>query len=321
MKLNRRSVLASLAFGGLVGGRSSAQIGVDNEVVSVGDAAGLIDIEGMERLDALPSEFGKPDYQLSPNYGSKQPPEFYSKIARIIMRGAPIKCRPVDVARYFYDVRTKNLTDTVRDRLETLFANQSPKVPFSLDFVSLFGYDWERDEYYNPLVVNLIVGTKTEAYDGDVTPWCASFANWCIARSQATRSNYIAFDDLLDYGTKSAASGSFRCWGSSTEEPSYGDLIVYAKRGTENQTCPVNLNNAQGHVGFYVGQRLRANGSTAYDVLGGNQGFAALGSPLALGSSEVTTADIAQAVSIRSMGAAWSNRVLHSFRTSSILKG
>jgi hypothetical protein len=279
------------------------------------------DFEGMEQLAQLPAGFVVPDHRYTVNYGAKEPPEFYTRIANILLRGAPIKCRPVDVARYFYDIRNKLFTADVRDRLETLFANQRPRMDFNPDFVSIFAYDWERNEYYNPLIVKIITGSRTAAYDGDLTPWCASFANWCIARSQASNPRLIEFDSLLDFGTRSAASGSFRCWGETASEPSYGDIVVYAKRGTEEQQCPVNLNNAQGHVGFYVGQRVRANGSLAYDLLGGNQGFVAPASGLTLEGSVISQADLAQAVSIRGMGLAWSDRVFHSIRTSSLLRG
>lgn len=277
------------------------------------------DFDGMEVFDTFETGFSAPDYKLSPDYGTVKPPEFYSQIAAIILRGAPVKSRPVDVARYLYDVRRKVLTEAVRGRLEKLFADQTPKQSFNLDFVSLFAYDWERNSYYNPLIVRIITGTKTSAYNGDITPWCASFTNWCIARSQASNPNFVTFDDLLKHGTRSAASGSFRCWGTKTDAPKYGDVVVYAKVGTENQSCPVDLNNAQGHVGFYFGQKVRHDGSIAYDVLGGNQGF--VRASLDLGPSAIAEKDIAQAVSVRGMGQKWADRVFHSVRTAPVLHG
>lgn len=325
MEMKRRSFLAGLVLATTAAQVAKAQSNDPQPDEALAGDTGVppteADFEGMEQLPPLPEGFAVPDHRYTVNYGAKEPPEFYTRIANILLRGAPIKCRPVDVARYFYDVRNKVFTADVTDRLESLFSSQRPRMEFNADFVSIFAYDWERNEYYNPLIVKIITGSRTAAYDGDLTPWCASFANWCIARSQASNPRFIEFDSLLDFGTRSAASGSFRCWGETASEPRYGDIVVYAKRGTEEQRCPVNLNNAQGHVGFYVGQRVRANGSLAYDLLGGNQGFVAPASRLTLQGSAITQADLAQAVSIRGMGLAWSDRVFHSVRTSSLLRG
>jgi len=314
--MDRRLFLAFAGSAAVFGANAKAQ--VTGAVLDPAENS-LIDTDGMEAFDPWPQGFSAPRY--STDFGNAEPPEFYTKIARILLRGAPIDCRPVDVAKYLYDIRVGKLTDAVLERLENLFAEQNPVVPMNLEFVSLFAYDWEKSYYFNPVVVQIINGTKTDPYDGDATPWCASFANWCIARSKASYSRSISFDSLLSLGTRSAASGSFRCWGEQTEEPKEGDLVVFAKKGTETQGCPINLSRAQGHVGFYVGETIRPNGSVRYKVLGGNQGFIASSAPNETQGSLVSPSEIRNAVSIREYGKAWSDRVFHSFRTSSILQG
>lgn len=314
--MDRRLFLGLSTSAALFSGRA---FGEEDTLLSAPQEEALVDTDGMERFAPWPAGFSAP--VASPKFGNAEPPEFYVRLARILMRGAPTKCRPYDVARYFYDIRERKITEPVRERLENLFADQTPPVPFSLEFVSLFAYDWEQNYYFNPVIVQIINGTKTSAYDGDLTPWCASFTNWCIARSKASYTRTIAFDNLLSYGTGSASSGSFRCWGTQTDEPQEGDLVVFARKTTELQGCPVNLNNAQGHVGFYVGKRTRADGSVRYRVLGGNQGFIGTSAPGDTPGSLVSPKDIRNAVSIREYGKAWSDRVFHSFRTSPTLQG
>lgn len=276
-----------------------------------------VDIEGMEALPPLPDSYSTPSYNLSPNYGSKSPPPLFDKIAEILLRGAPVDCRAVDVARYLYNVRNRILTAEVQSRLKAALSAEKPAVALDMNFISLFGYDWERNEYYNPLVVKIIKGTNGNPYNGDLTPWCASFVNWCIARSKSKNASYLAFgDNLLKYGSRSAASGSFRCWGAATQDPTEGDIVVYAMSGTEGDSCPVSSERSQGHVGFYVGRRVTAGGEISYDLLGGNQGFAPVSAPLAAPMA-VSQKDIAQAISIRSMRKKWGDRVFHSFRTTS----
>lgn len=79
----------------------------------------------------------------------------------------------------------------------------------------------------------------------DEVPWCSSFANWCLRAAGVP-------------GTKSAAARSWLTWGTALDEPRYGAIVVLA-RGT---------NPAQGHVGFYVGQREE---DVTVQLLGGNQ--------------------------------------------------
>lgn len=78
----------------------------------------------------------------------------------------------------------------------------------------------------------------------DATPWCAGFANWCLAQAGVE-------------GTGSLSARSFLRWGVPLSMPREGCIVVLT-RGTDP---------AAGHVGFYAGQ---ANGRVL--VLGGNQG-------------------------------------------------
>ena len=78
--------------------------------------------------------------------------------------------------------------------------------------------------------------------------WCASFINWCLEQ------NGIA-------GTRKPNARSFLDWGSETQNPQVGDIIVMS-RGTN----PFN-----GHVGllYPTDQNLLDQGLVM--VLGGNQ--------------------------------------------------
>ncbi len=78
----------------------------------------------------------------------------------------------------------------------------------------------------------------------DETPWCSSFANWCIQSAGIK-------------GTRSARARSWLKWGEPLEEPREGCIVVFARPKAGPKA---------GHVGFYAGpsgDRIR--------VLGGNQ--------------------------------------------------
>lgn len=312
MGFSRRHLIGAGAAA-LMTARSQPSLAQDDEVDG--------EFEGMEALSPLPSGFsnGIAANPQSPNFGSSQPPQLYRNVANILLTGAPVRCRPIDVAYYFSNLRMGQLPPATQRRFERLLRDSNREDLISSDFVRLFAYDWEHSHYFNPVVVQFIVGIRQTPYAGDLTPWCAAFANWCISRSQATNPTFVTFSDaLLARGTRSASSGSFRCFGESTQTPVEGDLVVWAKVGTEDQSCPINLGNAQGHVGFFVNSVTRANGSIGYRVLGGNQGFIA--TPLSV-SDEVGQRDIAQAVSFRTIGRRWNDRRFHSFRTSAMLRG
>ncbi len=60
--------------------------------------------------------------------------------------------------------------------------------------------------------------------------------NWCIARGNSKDEKEDFTDDVLALTTRSAASGSFRCW-KETTSPKKGDLAVFAQKGTESRSC------------------------------------------------------------------------------------
>ncbi|MDX0262891.1 TIGR02594 family protein [Sinorhizobium meliloti] len=80
--------------------------------------------------------------------------------------------------------------------------------------------------------------------DPKMTAWCAAFVNAVLASNGLPGSGSLMARSFLDYGT-------------ATQEPQPGDLVIL-RRGS---------GNVQGHVGFYMGQE---NGRVR--VLGGNQG-------------------------------------------------
>lgn len=78
----------------------------------------------------------------------------------------------------------------------------------------------------------------------DETPWCASFANFCLKEAGIE-------------GTDSAAALSFRKWGQEVKVSGlrYGDI------------CVIDRGGGRGHVGFFVG----FDRSGRLLLLGGNQ--------------------------------------------------
>jgi len=84
--------------------------------------------------------------------------------------------------------------------------------------------------------------------DPATTPWCAAWAN-----SVLRAAGYA--------GTNSAAARSFLNYGTPTNEPQQGDIVVLSRGGDPSK----------GHVGFYAGP-----GDTpgSIKILGGNQGGA-----------------------------------------------
>jgi len=81
--------------------------------------------------------------------------------------------------------------------------------------------------------------------DPEMTAWCAAFVNAVLATKGLK-------------GTGSNAARSFLNYGSKTDTPQKGDIVVL-RRGT---------NPAQGHVGFFEGYDKKGN----VQVLGGNTG-------------------------------------------------
>ena len=161
---------------------------------------------------------------LPPSHlGTQHPLKAEELVASSVIEKAPHGPTPMDIARYFIDVAG-----------------------------GVYGTDWVPyasgwPTRWNPVIVSFFKATGTVP-SGDVTPWCAAFLNWCHLRA------------MNSAATRSASSGSFRCYGSPTNAPQIGDIVVF-RRKDSNDRCTGN-----GHVGFFVRQT-----DTAVEVLGGNQ--------------------------------------------------
>ncbi|MGT2476530.1 TIGR02594 family protein [Paraburkholderia terrae] len=98
-------------------------------------------------------------------------------------------------------------------------------------------------ERWNPVIRQFFVATGTKP-SGDITPWCAAFINWCLMQTGFQR-------------TKNASALSFRSLGSTTTEPTAGDIAVFTDTKSPGH----------GHVGFYLEQ----DSERGLLLLGGNQ--------------------------------------------------
>jgi hypothetical protein len=276
---------------------------------------------GMEKFDSFPQDvhdgmFRSPNPSI--NFGSIQPPATYTAISGVLLRGAPFDCRPIDVAYYFAALREGFLPEAVIASI-TDIADQAKQPQLAQPgFLKFFAYDWEKNEYFNPVVIGFFRGNGLKPSAGDETPWCAAFANWCISRSRARTAEEIIFDNQTrGFGTQNASSGSFRCWGSeTTDDPREGDLVVWAKAGTVTGRCPTE---GQGHVAFITKVEVGPHDKHSYHVVGGNQGFrkAVFDS---VNGAIVRPADVAQAVSRRVIGSHFADCAIHSVRTKSFVR-
>lgn len=175
--------------------------------------------------------------------GRHDPGKDVKDYAGLILKEAPFNCRPIDVAKYFHAL----------GRGKTKFGEEGRS----------FARGWPH--YYNPVIVEFFSATSLKP-SGDETSWCAAFLNYCIARAASKDGNVGA--EECKRGTRSASSGSFRCFGervSSGKNPKDGDIAVWALEGTVDNCRP-----GTGHVGFVVGDPTGDN-DHPYLILGGNQ--------------------------------------------------
>jgi uncharacterized protein (TIGR02594 family) len=175
----------------------------------------------------LPQGIGEtPDFTgpLPPSrLGTQRPLTGEERIAAAILDEAPHGPDPISIASYFLGVAQGKFGDS-----------WAP-----------YASGWPTR--WNPVIKTFFRATGTTP-SGDTTPWCAAFLNWCYLRS----TNAPA--------TGSASSGSFRCYGLSTDSPRVGDIVVFRKRDSE-EACL-----GSGHVGFFLAQT-----NATVEVLGGNQ--------------------------------------------------
>lgn len=158
----------------------------------------------MSQLNSFPPGFADGmGNRLSPDFGSAKPPPVYLALADAIMRNAPTDCRPIDVAYYFNALREGRIDPNLLDKLTQIASKAGESTLAQPSFLSLFAYDWEKNNYSNPVVVGFLRGIGSAPYAGDETPWCAAFANWCISQSRTKDPNAIAFGgSLLGAGTR-----------------------------------------------------------------------------------------------------------------------
>lgn len=199
----------------------------------------LVDAEGEDDFFSLQLD--------SIALGKADPGKDKKDKAKAIMDAAPKNCRPIDVANFYRGL----------GKGETEFGQEG----------RAYARGWPRE--YNPIIIEFFKTTSlnplSQQFDGDATAWCAAFMNYCIARAMSKDGN-IGKSELAK-GTRSASSGSFRCFGKSLsegEQPKEGDIAVWALEGTING-CRVG----SGHVGFFVS--MTGDTDRPYLIMGGNQ--------------------------------------------------
>lgn len=242
--LNRRDlqigaclILADMALPALA---QEATVEIEGELPPLPDD--LVALEGLAPVTT---------YDETSVVGVQKPSEEEIAEASKILLGSPFKCEPIDVAQYFYQVASG--------------------IKYPREWAK-FGREWPVRA--NPLIHHFFTATQTFP-EGDTTAWCAAFVNWCIARSRADTSESIGktpnyyiqkgktFDNtVLSKTSKSASSGSFRCFPEKTDA-AYGDIVVWRRPGTEGTT---KYCYGQGHVAFFI-----ARADEKIRVLGGNQ--------------------------------------------------
>jgi uncharacterized protein (TIGR02594 family) len=167
--------------------------------------------------------FRPPADQPQPTGGNAPRNEEVVKAFRLLL-GASGKKTPIDVASYFSRLEDRN--------------NKTDKW--------LYREEWPTPGRANPLIVGFFSMTQQLPSEGDQTPWCAAFVNFCLFAAGIE-------------GTSNALSGNFRNFGSPTDNPKRGDIVVFREKGLRGD-------EGHGHVGFFYA----ADGETV-QVLGGNQ--------------------------------------------------
>jgi CHAP domain len=216
------------------------------------------DIELVSGLPPLPGDLvnraSEPPASYSPvaPVGTAPPLMAEKQAAFDILKMSPYDTSPVEVAQYFLAVGAGGYGEALRP------------------------YSREWPVRANPAIYHFFSSTVTTPA-GDTTAWCAAFMNWCLLRSRAKTADEIgksrgdysisgkAFSDqdIQKHTTRSASSGSFRCWDQASN-PKRGDIVVFRDSGTDHLTAECR---GTGHVAFYLG--VPKEGWVR--VLGGNQ--------------------------------------------------
>ena len=218
----RRSVIKGLLCGLSVTASTKVASALPKELESAVPYEFAADtrVATLEELLAEPAIRGtKPAYPAEIALGKK------------ILNGAPAEGSPIGVARYFEALRAGDLDVSYGE--------------------GAYAYGEEWPVRANPVIVSFFDATDLRTPVGDQTAWCAAFVNWCIDRP-----NGMKAVEGNRFGTRSAASATFRSWGAETSKPVEGDIVVFKHKH----------NSSRGHVGFYI-----SSSSTGITVLGGNQ--------------------------------------------------
>jgi hypothetical protein len=279
-------------------------------VLGLGAAAFAPRLWAQQSLDdpfpPLPPRFGpdtRPEFrQTTPTLGRQRPPDIDLDVARALLERAPYSCPPVDVAMYWRNIGLGTIPDLGSDRLQR---QAGPH----------FVRGWPV--YYNPVIIDFFLATSLNPRegDGDGTHWCAAFVNWCIARGGARSANLSDLRRTRERGTRSASSGSFRCWpderdGSRTGDPQRGDIVVWATEGTVS-----GCSHGTGHVAFY----LEPGPNGGFIVVGGNQRDPT--TIVGATQSAVCRKAMPRRFNIARAGAPARYKTVHSIRTAGFLRG
>lgn len=120
---------------------------------------------------------------------------------------------------------------------------QEPAPRHLLKAVELYGVTESVGNANNPIILGWAKETKLEkVYTADSIPWCGLYV--AVVMQRASRP--IVKDPLWAL--------NWNNFGVRVDVPMLGDVLTFTRK-------------SGGHVGFYVGED-----STAYHVLGGNQG-------------------------------------------------
>jgi uncharacterized protein (TIGR02594 family) len=160
------------------------------------------------------------------------PPDDVSwKEARAILDGAPLsRVNPYAIANYF--------VSSIPAKYQRAWPEPDPR----------------HCTYANPVVVMFFLAT-TRQPDGDATPWCSAFVNWCLHRAGVP-------------GTRDAGSQSFAVWGHQVWSKNDGPLPTSARTG--DIAVFQDLSDPRfGHVCFF--KQISTSRPMSIEVLGGNQ--------------------------------------------------
>lgn len=246
--MKRRHILSTGFAATLTASQSLAQSSDTQEFTQIGERPPL-----PSDLQSLANEPAAPYVGMEP-VGTAQPNTVEIDRAYQILINSPFgsQTAPIDVASYLLEVGRGSQG-----------ADNRP-----------FLREWPVRA--NPLIYHMFASTTTKP-EGDSTPWCAAFVNWCILRSHASTADQIGhspggfskagrpFDPahLTRYSTNNASSGSFRCWDEGS--PVRGAVAVFANAGTGDMTA---VCRGTGHVGFVYEQPSPTAGNVS--LLSGN---------------------------------------------------